>query len=104
MLECQYGYILQALQALRERRADALDLRRDAMEQYNRHLQREFEGTAWAGSCSSWYKTSDGRITNNWSGSVEEYKRRTALFDPSDYEVIRPPRADRMSGATPRRG
>ena len=89
MLECQYGYILQALQTVRESQADALDLRPDAMERYNRHLQREFEGTAWAGSCSSWYKTPEGRITNNWSGSVEEYKRRTARFDPSDYEVIR---------------
>ena len=91
MLECQYGYIPQALRALREGRADALDLRRDTMEHYNLKLQRAFEGTAWAGSCSSWYKTPDGRITNNWSGSVEEYKRRTARFDPADYEVIRPP-------------
>ncbi|MBV8400244.1 MAG: hypothetical protein JOZ17_16110 [Acetobacteraceae bacterium] len=45
-------------------------------------------GTAWVAGCTSWYKTADGRITNNWSGSVEDYKHRTACFDPHEYDMI----------------
>lgn len=88
MLECQFSYVLQALAATRQHQADALDVRPDVMAQFNRQLQDDMQGTAWAGNCNSWYKTADGRITNNWSGNVEDYKRRTASFDPAEYEMI----------------
>ncbi len=88
MLECQYDYILQALQAMDEREARALDLRPEVMAQFNRQLQDDLRESSWAGSCTSWYKTADGRVTNNWSGTVEEYKARTAHFDPAEYQVV----------------
>lgn len=36
-------------------------------------LDRGLARTVWAHGCSSWYKTADGRITNNWSGPVLSY-------------------------------
>ncbi|MBV8616708.1 MAG: NAD(P)/FAD-dependent oxidoreductase [Acetobacteraceae bacterium] len=89
MLECQFGYVLQALRAAEAQGAEALDVRPEVMARQNRQLQEDFRGTAWAGNCTSWYKTADGRITNNWSGSVEDYKAATARFDASQYEMIR---------------
>lgn len=90
MLECQYEYVLQALRARDAQAAVALDVRADVMEQYNDQLQRELAQTSFAGSCNSWYKTADGHITNNWSGSVEEYRERTREFRLDDYEALQP--------------
>lgn len=93
MMECQIEYVLKALRAAKEHDVQALDVKDSVMTEYNRQLQKEFEGTAWSGSCSSWYKH-DGRISNNYSGSVEHYKARTGEFKLSDYELIRQAEAE----------
>lgn len=33
--------------------------------------------TAWAGSCTSWHKTDEGKIVNYWSTDTLTYWRRT---------------------------
>ena len=72
----------------RRHQADAIDVRPEVMAAFNGQLQHDMQGTAWVAGCTNWYKTADGRITNNWSGSVEDYKRRTACFDPNEYDMI----------------
>ncbi|HJS84684.1 MAG TPA: NAD(P)/FAD-dependent oxidoreductase, partial [Acetobacteraceae bacterium] len=89
MLECQFDYIAQALRAMRERDAQGLEIRPEVHQRFNRELQEILAGSSWAASCASWYKTPDGRITNNWSGSVEDYKKATARFESADYEMLR---------------
>lgn len=88
MMECQIEYILKALRAAREHDVQALDVKPAVMAEYNRQLQHGLEGTAWAGNCGSWYKH-EGRISNNYSGTVEDYKARTSVFELSEYELIR---------------
>ncbi len=90
MMECQFGYIAQALRTIRERQAQGLEIRPDVHDRFNRELQEVLAGSSWAANCASWYKRADGRITNNWSGSVEDYKAATAAFKPADYEVLQP--------------
>jgi hypothetical protein len=87
MLECQFDYVLRALEA-GKRKGAALDLRPEVLERYNSQLQDELKSSSFAGSCNSWYKTPDGRITNNWSGSVEDYRRRSADLDLAEYELV----------------
>ena len=87
MLECQYEYVLQALRAIAAGAA-AMDVKPHCLTAFNGWLQADLRGTAWAGSCLSWYKTADNLITNNWSGSVEAYKAHTALLDLSQYDVV----------------
>lgn len=82
MLEAQIRYILQALERLDESRA--LDVRPDVLRRFNDRLQADFAGTSWTGGCKSWY-VRDGRVINNWVGSVEAYKARTARLDPEDF-------------------
>src|SRR3712207_7259722 len=55
---------------------------------FRSQLQDELRNSSFAGNCNSWYKTPDGRITNNWSGSVEDYRERTADLDLADYELV----------------
>lgn len=78
-------YILQALERLDESRA--LDVRADVLRRFNHRLQADFKGTSWTGGCTSWY-IHDGRVINNWVGSVETCKARTARLDPEDFEAL----------------
>ncbi|TFV62204.1 NAD(P)/FAD-dependent oxidoreductase [Geodermatophilus sp. DF01-2] len=88
MLECQYDYVLQALRAREAHSAVALDVRADAMQRYNDQLQEQLRSTAFAGGCNSWYKTAEGHITNNWSGSVDDYRQATRQLQVEDYEML----------------
>jgi len=81
MIEAQVGYVLQALAQDRP-----LSVKPDVMAAYNHRIQEELAYTPWAGSCTSWYKTADGRILNNWPGSAKAYADALACFDAEDYE------------------
>jgi cation diffusion facilitator CzcD-associated flavoprotein CzcO len=87
MLECQYRYVMQALEALKQESASALEVRGDAADRFHVELQERLRSTAWSAGCHSWYKTADGHIVNNWSGSVEDYKAATARLETADYEL-----------------
>ena len=87
MIEAQVGYMVEAMHVLKARGAKALKLKPDAQVRFNAQLQHDLQDTAWAGSCSSWYKTASGKITNNWSGDTATYMK--AMREPvlADYEV-----------------
>ncbi|MBW2415201.1 MAG: 4-hydroxyacetophenone monooxygenase, partial [Deltaproteobacteria bacterium] len=72
-IECQTGYIVQCVEAIRARRLKYLDLRSEAMTRFNNKLRGELERTAWAKTGKSWYKNEAGVITNNWSGTTTRY-------------------------------
>lgn len=100
MMECQIAYVMRAIRETANHQAAAIDLRADVLEAAYAQLQADLAGTSWAGSCDSWYKTADGKITNNWSGSVEDYKARTGVFNIEDYALIgRTVRQDAMEDA-----
>ncbi|MEZ5571258.1 MAG: NAD(P)/FAD-dependent oxidoreductase [Halioglobus sp.] len=86
MAESQANYILQAIENVEQRGASALEVRSDIEEQYNRDLQARLQSMVWNSVSDSWYK-SGGRITNNWPGSVGEYRRVTRNFRATDYSV-----------------
>jgi cation diffusion facilitator CzcD-associated flavoprotein CzcO len=88
MLECQARYITDCLRQMAERNLASIELRRDVMEACNRRLQAELRRTVWAATDHSWYKTADGRITNNWSGTTTRYWWRTRRADLGLYHTI----------------
>ena len=59
----------------------------EVQRRFNDELQAELADSSFAGSCNSWYKTATGKITNNWSGSVEDYRAATARLDPEAYDI-----------------
>ncbi len=85
MIECQTNYILGCLEQMDSRGLASIDLSRDVMESFDARVQRELKRTVWAATGKSWYKTEDGRITNNWSGSTIRYWWETRLADLSLY-------------------
>jgi hypothetical protein len=85
MIEAQADYIVKMMREMRRRRASAVDVKPAAFTAFNQRLQKELEATAWAGECSSWYKTASGKITNNWGGDTAAYRRQTARPRTGDY-------------------
>jgi cation diffusion facilitator CzcD-associated flavoprotein CzcO len=77
MLECQVHYVMKCLKRMRRRGGRSIAVSDDAMDRFNRRLQRQMTKTAWAGGCNSWYKRADGRIINNWSSHTVGYWLRT---------------------------
>ena len=85
MIECQTNYILGCLEQMDSRGLASIELSRDVMESFDIRVQRELQRTVWAATGKSWYKTEDGRITNNWSGSTIRYWWETRHADLSLY-------------------
>ncbi|WP_374452971.1 flavin-containing monooxygenase [Phenylobacterium sp.] len=84
MIEAQVGYVLQALAQARP-----LSVSPAVQSAYNDKLQAELAHTPWAGTCTSWYKTPEGKILNNWPASAQAYAEAVARFDASAYQHAR---------------
>ena len=89
MIEGQVDYLLQCLAELVGSDTAALAVHPDAMAASNHRLDEELDSTVWATGCGSWYKTADGVITNNWSESARNYRRRVATPDFTEFRRLR---------------
>jgi cation diffusion facilitator CzcD-associated flavoprotein CzcO len=87
MIECQVGYVLGCLRELTRRGARWLDVKPEVMARSNQQLQHELARTTWSADCHSWYKTEDGKITNNWSGRSTAYWWHTRKPDFEEFEI-----------------
>jgi hypothetical protein len=61
-------------------------VRREVNDAFQSELRGRLEETVWA-TCTSWYVNGEGRVTNNWPGSLHEYFDRIAHFDIADFET-----------------
>lgn len=87
MLECQQRYLGQLILAARKGGAP-VEVRPEAQTAFAREMQARSADTTFSGSCQSWYKTADGRNTNNWVGLMREYRQRTAMPDLAAYRTV----------------
>src|SRR3712207_1042010 len=88
MIESAARYITQAVRHLTDRSGVALDVRAEELERYDAGTQDRLSNTLWATGCQSWYLDKNGRNSNNWPGTMREYRRRTAAFHPTDYDLL----------------
>ena len=93
MIECQTGYLGQAVSRLVDGTAETIEVSDEAAERSDTEMQHRLSHSVWASGCTSWYQTPSGRITTNWPGTVQEYRERTAVFDATDYREPRVPSA-----------
>ncbi|MGS0744040.1 flavin-containing monooxygenase [Glaciimonas sp. GG7] len=87
MLETQANYIAQCAQQLEKRGLRAMEVRGEAQYAYNVELRQRNGNTPFESGCHSWYIGPDGRNTNNWVGSMSEYRRRLRTPQMEDYIV-----------------
>jgi len=84
MAESQARYIVQAIDLARRSQTGVLEVDAAAEERFDRQIQSRLNDMVWSQVSDSWYKTGD-RITNNWPGSVAEYKRATRRVKAADF-------------------
>ena len=89
MLESQFRYVINCIQARRDRGLRYLDLQPEVQARYNQKLQDAARDTVWAQGCQSWYLTADGKQTVNWPGFTFTYRQMTRKPTWSDYVQVR---------------
>jgi cation diffusion facilitator CzcD-associated flavoprotein CzcO len=87
MIESQVAYVLDALRHMDAHGADTVQVRADAAERYNADLDERMQGTVWNSGCASWYLDDTGRNATLWPDWTWRFRRRTAEFDPADFEL-----------------
>jgi hypothetical protein len=80
MIESQSRYINTLIGAVlaAKKKAKTLSIKPNAqrVEDYNAEIQAALATSNFADPrCNSWYKTKEGMITNNWSGTVIDYQK-----------------------------
>ncbi len=85
MVEGQVNYLVNLYRQMKQRGFGEAEVRTDAVDRYDRELQRSLKGTVWSGECGSWYKKADGVIPNNWFGPAFSYRRRLRSPDLQDF-------------------
>lgn len=88
MIEQQVSYLTKALAGLEQRGRKAMSVSQSAQDRFNAALQAQLAHSVWADpGCASWYKTADGRITQNWGSHTRDYAKATAEVQYEDYQL-----------------
>lgn len=95
MIEAQSRYLNTLVSAVLDARARGSPIgvmpKASVTAAFNDQMQTVLEKSSFADpKCGSWYKNKDGKITNNWSGTVVEYQKILSKVDWEEYEVVRP--------------
>ncbi|MEU7892385.1 NAD(P)/FAD-dependent oxidoreductase [Nonomuraea sp. NPDC049152] len=85
MIECQVRHVMACLPYVE--RNGPMEVRPEAMAAWRRQLAAAMERMVWNNGCRSWYKTAEGRVTNNWPGPTTLYRRLTALPPLPAYRI-----------------
>ncbi|WP_281288515.1 flavin-containing monooxygenase [Marinobacter piscensis] len=87
MLESQFRYVVQGIQAVLGSERRYLHVKAERQDDFSVRIQEKLKGSVWDAGCSSWYKTASGKNTNNWPGFTFSYRKATANLDLQDFEV-----------------
>jgi cation diffusion facilitator CzcD-associated flavoprotein CzcO len=91
MIEAQLNYVFGALEAMERRGATRIEVRRDAYDAYNEHVQERLVGTVWnTGGCASWYIDRNGRNSTIWPDFTWRFWQQTRRFDEAAYVLDSP--------------
>ncbi len=86
--ECSVRYIVGCLRLMAERGIAALEVKREVTEAFNARIDAGNALMAWGSpNVSSWYKTENGRVSQNWPFALVDYWRATLAPDPADFAL-----------------
>ncbi len=87
--ECEVRYLLGCIRLLLERAHDALDVRPEVHDAYNRAVDEANAKRVWGSAhVNTWYKNALGRVSQNWPFTLQDFWRRTREPDPEDYAFL----------------
>lgn len=86
LAEWQISYIIGAVRSAQQRNIDALEVRSDAFEVFNRRLQSDSANSTYdSGGCSSFYIDEKGHNFVTYPWSARKLRRSLSRFDPENY-------------------
>jgi cation diffusion facilitator CzcD-associated flavoprotein CzcO len=89
MIEAQLRYVVEALVAMRERGAHAIEVRPEAFRKWNDAVARRMPRTVWSsGGCVSWYLDRHGLSTPAWPDFTWKFRKETREFDLASYSAL----------------
>ena len=84
--ECEMQYILSCIQSLLVNGHSSLEVKQEPFDDYNVRIDKENTQMAWGASkVNAWYKNANGRVTQNWPGTLVGFWNQTKSVDPADY-------------------
>ena len=86
MLEQQQNYIAKLMAQRAKQNWRSIEVTATAQASYKNEMDTRSADTTYSGDCQSWYKTADGVNTNNWVGSMVEFRSRCAEPKLSDFQ------------------
>jgi hypothetical protein len=103
MIEAQSRYLNTLVSAVLDARNRNARIgimpKQDKTDAFNDKIQAILEKSSFADpNCGSWYKNKEGRITNNWSGTVIEYQDMLSKVDWDDFETTGLDAAEGLEG------
>ncbi len=99
MIEAQTRYLLHCLAQMQDKDLQWIEVRADAMSEFNTAIQKAVDGTVWGTSCTSWYKNAAGKVTNNWPRHTYRYWWLTRRANLSVFHTGRADGAAQAKGA-----
>jgi cation diffusion facilitator CzcD-associated flavoprotein CzcO len=86
-IEAGMGHVLAALRVMEQRGARAIEVRREAAEEFDRELRAALNETVWHTGCTSWYLDENGNDPNQWPWRWTTYRRRAQELPPEAYAL-----------------
>jgi cation diffusion facilitator CzcD-associated flavoprotein CzcO len=88
MIEYQVDHVLRQIQRIASEELAWIDVKPEAMAEYNEAIQRELDSIEmWKAGANDYYRVPSGRIVTQWPGSMPELEQVLATLDEEAYEV-----------------
>ncbi|WP_142060107.1 NAD(P)/FAD-dependent oxidoreductase [Pseudarthrobacter sp. B4EP4b] len=89
--ELAMNHVMGCISLLASRGGGSLECKPEAFLEYNKRIDRANEEMAWGiEGVNNWYKSSSGRVSQNWPLSTVEYWRLTEQLREEDYAYVAP--------------
>ncbi|KAF1953107.1 putative FAD-containing monooxygenase [Byssothecium circinans] len=73
-LEATADLFIKMLTKVTTENVKSFDVQAQAQADFDSHTQEFMKGMVWSGTCRSWYKNGDGKVTAIWPGSSLHYR------------------------------
>ena len=82
-------YMCKWIHKMLEEDIKYVDVKQEALDEFNSYSDEIMQTLAWSGGCQSWYKNHrvDGRVTAVWAGSVLAYHDMIKDLRPEDFDI-----------------
>lgn len=87
-IEWSTDYILKWVQKIQEEDIHSIEVKKDAVDDFNTYADEFLTRTVWSDGCRSWYKnnTVDGKVSM-YPGSVLHYKEMLEMLRAEDFHI-----------------